>query len=135
MPQIAHTTQGAHPVKWAQSIITGILLLGSPTIGVAVDCDNAYTKMERAICMDPRLLEVERRLVSLADEALGTGQIDRAQSKWLLDSLARSCRRSPHIAQCLLSVAERKIEWLASVTGSEAADVGSDPQTLMGADL
>lgn len=122
-------------MKWAQSIFASILLLATPMIGVAVDCDNAYTKMERAICTDPRLLEVERQLVLLTDEALGTGQIDQAQSKWLLDSLARSCRRSPRISQCLLSVAEQRIEWLASVTGSAAADGDSDPRALVGADL
>lgn len=122
-------------MKWAQSIFAGILLLGTSTISVAVDCDNAYTKMERAICTDPRLLEVERQLVSLTDEALGTGQIDQAQSQWLLDSLARSCRRSPQMRQCLLSVAERRLEWLSDVTGSAAAEDDSDPRTLVGADL
>ena len=122
-------------MKWARSIFIGIFLLGTPMIGVAVDCDNAYTKVERAICTDPRLLEVERRLVSRTDEALGTGQIDHAQSKWLLDSLARSCRRSSQINQCLLSAAEQRLEWLSSVTGSASAEGDSDPRTLVGAHL
>lgn len=122
-------------MKWAQGICIGVLLLGAPAVGVAVDCNNAYTKMERAICMDPRLRKIERQLTSLADEALGTGQIDRAQSRWLLDSLAQNCRRSPQIRQCLLSVAEQRIQWLASVTGTATAGVDADARTLVGADL
>lgn len=103
-------------MKWAQSLITGVMLLATPATGVTVDCENAYTKLERAICTDPRLLAVERRLSVLADEALGTGQIDREQSRWLRDSLAQDCRRSQQINQCLLNVAEQRIQWLSRVT-------------------
>lgn len=102
------------------------MLLIAPATGVTVDCENAYTKLEQAICTDPRLLAVERRLSSLADQALGSGQIDRAQSQWLRDSLAQDCRRAQQINQCLLTVAEQRIQWLARAT---------EPQTVVEADF
>jgi len=113
-------------VKWAQGLFTGVMLLATPATGITVDCENAYTQMERAICTDPRLLEVERKLSAMADEALVSGQINRAQSRWLHDSLAQDCRRAQQINQCLLSVAEDRIQWLSQITG---------PRTIVNADF
>ena len=103
-------------MKWAKGLCAGMVLLATPGTGLTVDCENAFTKMEQAICADPRLVEIERKLSVLADAALGAGQINRAQSQWLHDSIAQDCRRSSRINQCLLTEAEQRIQWLARVT-------------------
>jgi len=112
-------------MKCAQSLVTGVMLLATPVTGMPVDCENAYTKMEQAICTDPKLREAERKLAAMANEALGNGQINHAQSRWLHDSLARDCRRAQEINQCLLNVAEDRIQWLARATGTQTV-VNSD---------
>lgn len=117
-------------MKLVQALSFNLLLLITPTIGLSLDCDNAFTKLEQAICDDPLLVEVEQQLSALASAALDSGQIDSERARGLRDSLAQNCRRSSDMHNCLLADALQKIQWLMANARPAESPSDARPDTL-----
>lgn len=105
-------------MKWARTLLTGVVLLATSVPGGAVDCDNAFTRVEQAICGNPALMQAQRQLAALADAAADAGQIERADR--VHDDVAHFCRRSTEMSQCLLNVTRQRIVWLSNLPDNQS---------------
>ncbi len=113
-------------MKWARTLLTGVVLLATSVPGGAVDCKNAFTRVEQAICGNPALMQAQRQLSALADAAADAGQIERASR--VHDDVAHYCRRSTEMSQCLLTATRQRIAWLSNLPANGNQ---GDPQTIV----
>lgn len=118
-----------------------LALLASATVRAnPIDCDRPIAWVERAVCVDPTLRDLDRQLAKLlADlhsraDANRRQRLNAAQQSW--ERSLRDCRRANVAGQCLAALYQSRIRRLDLLLGEASGEgPGAGTNTLPGGTL
>ncbi len=94
-------------------LIAALMLLGTGAADAqSLNCTRAFTGMEQSICGNPSLLEKYDQMNQLTGQAVADNKISTAAAEEYRNGLARLCRTSEDLDQCLAHEITRAISVL-----------------------
>lgn len=99
----------------SKAIIALVLLFSGSFKGLqaqTIDCNRAFTKLEQAVCSNPRLELLESELSALSQQAVENGLVSARAVRAMRDQLAWRCSVSEEMDACLVEQTEQAIEQL-----------------------
>ncbi len=93
----------------------------------ALNCQAAYTKVEKAICGSPQLSELHTRFSDAAGHSVSRGAVSARAVMTLKDQVARACRSTSNLETCLAEEISEALELL----GNRLADSQQTPAQVI----
>lgn len=107
-------------------LITVVLLSSGWVVdALALNCENAYTRMERSICGSESLRQEYSRLQRMSDQAIDNATLTLQAAERFKDNVALTCRMADDLDRCL----HREMSLTASMV-SEIALARSNKRTF-----